>query len=318
MNNLENYSSKDFKKDLSEIWPTGFLGKIDDSISYLIDEYPDSKKNLESPIFIFSAGWRTGSTLLQRLINSNPNAALFGEAFEHHFLWHQLANQIKAFSPLDQGHACYIPMNYNKIKSDIVTDFLRNGFTANTTPPVLCLKRAHQIFIETMLKNPAENVGRKIWGIKLVRSDITVAKYFQWLYPNAKFLFIVRNPYEACNSCLNILKENKFALPLIVGSKYISNSKDYSVHWRHCISGFVKHSGKLNSILIKYEDLRAEKLNEKIEKFLNIKLDFSVLEKKVGGLVNKESLKLNDRVVIDKIAGKYIRKLNYSKDIFTN
>ena len=34
---------------------------------------------MENPVFIFSAGWRTGSTLLQRLLNSHPEILVWGE-----------------------------------------------------------------------------------------------------------------------------------------------------------------------------------------------------------------------------------------------
>ncbi|MGB5821924.1 MAG: sulfotransferase [Saonia sp.] len=311
MSKSKQHTSGPFQDVLSQIWPASFLQGIDKSITYLNKEYPDTEESSQAPIFIFSAGWRTGSTLLQRLVNSDSDVALFGEAFEHLFLWHQLANQFKNFSISDKRHSCYIPENYAKIFPNELDEFLTKAFTANLSPPVSHLKKAHQSFIETLLREPVERVGRKIWGLKLVRSDITIAKYLQWLYPKARFIFLVRNPYDTCNSCLNIIKRNKHALPLIVGSHYISNAHDYAAHWRHCISGFLEESKKLNSIMIKYEDLITGEKIKPISSFLNIKINKNILQNKVGETQKEEQLSEEDRIILEGIAGNQIKILGY-------
>ncbi len=303
--------SENYKDRLKEIWPHYLLEDLDNSLAYLKRQCRGMEESSQSPIFILSAGWRTGSTLIQRLINSNSNVALFGEAFEHHFLWHQLANQLKNFSALEKKYACYIPENYGVVLPEELNEMLTKAFTATLAPPISHLIKAHRSFIEILLKEPVEKVGREIWGLKLVRSNIDVAKYLQFLYPRARFIFLVRNPYDACNSCLNIIKGDAKAFPLMVDSHYISNATDYAIHWKHCVSGFLEHYNKLNAMIIKYEELRTGKATESISNFLDLTLDEDVLLNKVSVTKIHEQLTVENRMIIKNIAGEQIKALDY-------
>ncbi|MEO0535490.1 MAG: hypothetical protein AAF215_16660 [Cyanobacteria bacterium P01_A01_bin.123] len=48
-------------------------------VRYLDLKYDNSVA--DSPIFVFSAGWRSGSTLLQRLVMSDKSVVIWGELF---------------------------------------------------------------------------------------------------------------------------------------------------------------------------------------------------------------------------------------------
>jgi len=297
---------------ISKLPASHLLHSIDASLKYLNEEkLAGFVESVESPIFIFAAGWRSGSTLLQRLINSDQRVALFGEAYEHFFLWQQFANQIKNFGEIESKHSCYVPENYVKILPHELDEFLTKAFTATLAPPVSAFKKAHLAFFDALMKKPIENVGRSIWGLKLVRSDIEVAKYFQWLYPKARFIFLVRNPYHAGNSCLNIISRIKDAFPIILRETYITNAYDYAHHWKHCVSSFLAEKDSLNAMFIKYEDLKNEKTVNEIEGFLNIKVRKNVLKRVVGATKKKEGLSKKDRDIITEVAQQQILTLGY-------
>ena len=56
----------------------------------------DSNDN-EEPIFLLSAGWRSGSTLLQRLIMSDPRVLIWGEPYDECGMVQAMAGTMTAF-----------------------------------------------------------------------------------------------------------------------------------------------------------------------------------------------------------------------------
>ena len=48
-------------------------------IERLASLIPDDGDDVDEPVFLFSAGWRSGSTLLQRLIMSDASIFVWGE-----------------------------------------------------------------------------------------------------------------------------------------------------------------------------------------------------------------------------------------------
>ena len=53
----------------------------------------------DAPIFLLSAGWRSGSTMLQRLLMSDPGVLIWGEPYDECGLVQALAGCAKAFRP---------------------------------------------------------------------------------------------------------------------------------------------------------------------------------------------------------------------------
>ena len=65
----------------------------------------DDADDPAEPIFILAAGWRAGSTLLQRMVLANRRTLVWGEPYAHADLAGSLSRQIRAFSaawPQDQ------------------------------------------------------------------------------------------------------------------------------------------------------------------------------------------------------------------------
>src|SRR5688572_16478810 len=53
----------------------------------------------DGPVFILSSGWRTGSTLVQRLVMSSNTILVWGEPYAHCGHIRRLASALQAFTP---------------------------------------------------------------------------------------------------------------------------------------------------------------------------------------------------------------------------
>ena len=165
------------------------------SITSGVSELGDLRKNDadsdgDSPIFLLSAGWRAGSTLLQRLIMSDPKVLLWGEPYDECGIIQAMSRTLKAF------RSGWPPNDYYFSGSKPAS----GDWVANFFPVPACLQRGHRAFFETTFAEPAKLTGAERWGIKEVRLNVEHARYLRWVYPNARFLFLFRNPLDAYRS----------------------------------------------------------------------------------------------------------------------
>ena len=148
------------------------------------------KYDSHAPIFILSAGWRSGSTLLQRLLCSSGEAVIWGEPLGDFATIPRLAHTLEPAAhgwPPDDYFSSYYDLNEFGSK-----------WIANVTPPFHYLRVAHQALLYQWLGGPAaEQYQCEKWGMKEVRLTIEHAYYLRWIFPKSKFLFIVRNPVHA-------------------------------------------------------------------------------------------------------------------------
>ncbi|HEX5446610.1 MAG TPA: sulfotransferase [Pirellulales bacterium] len=151
----------------------------------------------EEPIFVLAAGWRSGSTLLQRLLM--PRAFLWGEPFGHAGLIEDLARPLAAFG------GAWPPDAY--FYGGQPAGALAERFIANLYPDPQSLLDAHLAYFERLLIEPARHAANSQsltqptrWGLKEVRLSADHAAYLKWLFPRAKLLFLIRNPWDAYRS----------------------------------------------------------------------------------------------------------------------
>src|SRR3954451_10754437 len=83
----------------------------------------------DSPIFVLGSGWRTGSTLVQRMINATPGTLIWGEPYSEGALVQRLAESIAFLDP-ENGR-------FNgRILPDDAEPPGGDEWTANLTPPL--------------------------------------------------------------------------------------------------------------------------------------------------------------------------------------
>ena len=282
--------------------------KLSNALNCIEKRWPDlisfSEDN-EFPVFIFSAGWRSGSTLLQRLVISSGEIAIWGEPLGEAAFIPRLGRSLSEISLTWPSDDFFF---YN---SDMKN--LNNQWIANIAPEIQYLRTSHRLmFKEWLGKSAQEKFGVKRWGLKEVRLSIDHARYLKWLFPDARFLFIYRNPFDAYKSW----KGNRWRG---VWPGYYSRSPvAFARHWKILLEGFIKNYREVDGYMIKFEDLISQRVElQKIAEHLQVeKLDPSVLEKKVGSpdstkAPKKKRLTLYDRIIISTICGSLMKKLGY-------
>jgi hypothetical protein len=225
----------------------------------------------EEPIFLLSAGWRSGSTLLQRLIMSDSRVLIWGEPYDECGMIQALAETMKAFRP------GWPPKEYYYDGSP--SNQLSGKWIANLFPSPEDLRKAHRAMFDILFAEPARHAGASRWGIKEVRLGIEHSVYLRWLYPRARFVLLYRNPLDAYQSYCRYGRNWYNTWP----DKPVFTPTIFGEHWRELMSGFLKGGEQLGALVIRYEDLIEGRMPlEELERHLEIRIEHSLLKTKVG------------------------------------
>lgn len=140
-------------------------------------------------IFIF-AQTRSGSTLLQRAINQTENVCIYGEH----------GGMLNGFAE------AYYGTDLRGSRNDLVTLIDPNMFA----PCLSCIEgkpfKQHMRNFLTSVLNPNPEYAHR-WGFKEVRYKGAQCRVFEMLvelFPSAKFVFLVRDPYEQIQSIMSV------------------------------------------------------------------------------------------------------------------
>ena len=256
----------------------------------------------ERPIFVLSAGWGSGSTLVQRLIISSKDALIWGEPLDISATVHRMSNTLIPFRPEWPPQEHFLP--------ERAADKLSREWIANLVPPIEDLKSSHRLFFSNWLGKNALESGYSRWGLKEVRLTIDHARYLKWLYPEAKFVFVYRDLFRCYNSCrrrrdwYSVWPKYK-ATPIVA----------FAHHWTHLVSGFLDGFEEVGGMLLRYEDLIADGYGlEALKEYLDLEnIDEELLKKNVGARSKYRSpLIYPEKVILQSIGGKMRRELKYT------
>ncbi len=174
------------------------------NIGYGLDELAKATANLakiihhddEEPIFLFATGWRTGSTLMQRVLVTDPNLLLWGEPHGRMGIMNRLGDMVASFDQRIAPDDVVL-----KAKVDMK---LSGEWIANLYPRTSVIREALQSMVYEWLGRPAKELGYKRWGMKEVRLGHEDAALLRWLFPKAKFVVITRNPHDSYRSAMQL------------------------------------------------------------------------------------------------------------------
>lgn len=243
-----------------------------DALAGRID--PTALAPSDEPLFVFSAGWRSGSTLLQRLIISAGTYFLWGEPYSRANLVQSLAESLR---PLASG---WPPEDhlYDAEKLSNSPEALSQAWIANMFPPLETLLAAHRSLLSTWLAPPTDQ-SHLGWGMKEVRVSAAYAAYLRLLYPHAKIIFLVRDPVAAYAS----YRSRPFWYERWPSSQ-VRTPRAFGRVWCRLAGSFMTHHEELGALLIRYEDLLADPATaDRLEQLLGAPIDRTVLTTRVDG-----------------------------------
>jgi hypothetical protein len=195
-----------------------------------------------APVFILSAGWRSGSTLLQRMVMANnPDIIIWGEPYAAASPILALADQLRPFSDRWPDPASFVEEH----GADLAAEWV-----ANLYPPAASFRAAHLSYVETLFAQPARDLGRRQWGLKEVRFGADQVRYLRWLYPQAKFVFLVRDPLDAYRSY-----RSRLSWYARWPDRMVSNPYDFGAHWARLCRDFLMLERQSVGPLVRYEAL---------------------------------------------------------------
>lgn len=142
-----------------------------------------------SPVFVFGCAWRSGSTLLQRLINSSREVLVWGEnAAMTGFLMRIQDNLSRWSSLIERQHKNY-------------ETHLDNGWIANLNPapPEPALEASRSYFLSYYCAATLK-LGYERWGFKEVRHGAAHAKFLLECFPRGRVVFLLRDPRDVLAS----------------------------------------------------------------------------------------------------------------------
>jgi hypothetical protein len=145
---------------------------------------------MEDKIVLICATGRSGSTTLQRIINTIPNSNICGENYG------AINSILDFYNKLHCTSRDYVPGHYNPATyEDIVSKNVKpawyNSYKINE------MEEQIRKLIITMFKNKPET---KLWGFKEIRYDnkrIHLIKFFKSLFPQTKVIIQIRGNLNA-------------------------------------------------------------------------------------------------------------------------
>jgi hypothetical protein len=264
----------------------------------------------ESPIFLLATGWRTGSTLLQRIIVTDPKLLLWGEPFGEMAMFSTLVevlSRLSTFPNLSQLWA-----GEDLTSSAETSALMAQSWIATLYPTGMDLRIALRAFLSRWLGRPATERGFSRWGFKEVRLGATEALLLRWLYPNAKFVILSRHPFNCYRSLADSGWHHVYHRRPDIR---VDSAAGFARHWNRLALSWSELPAGFPSVHIRYEDLVQGKVDfRELESWLGIKVnEETALSVVVGQTSIRQTLSWFERFVITSEATPGMRALGYSK-----
>ena len=142
------------------------------------------------PVFVISAGWRSGSTAVQRLITASGEAFVWGEPFPTSRLLPRL-QRIAAEAPVIDGRPDRVLGEGEALPS------LSESWIAMRGPTAPFLTLGVQALFESVYWTPLRDTAFKTWGVKEVVATPDQIRFLMDTFTQATFVCLVRDPKAA-------------------------------------------------------------------------------------------------------------------------
>lgn len=216
------------------------------------------------PVFVFSSSWRSGSTLLQRFITSTGEVLVWGETGG---ALNALSDALAGWEQITADSTSRFPGGiggkgeaaYGKFVAVPKTEHA-GLWIANLSPPYADIVAGLRGMFDTLYRQRAQDLGYPRWGFKETRCNPSTARQMQTLFPEARFVFLVRNPMDAI---LSIKRRDWMGRQ--AGHATL---KYYAEHWR---TRSMKFRQADFGLTLRYEDFIADPaLQKRVLEYLEI------------------------------------------------
>lgn len=233
---------------------------------------------------------------------SGPGVLIWGEPYDECGLVQSLA---QAMRPFREG---WSPTDY--LYDGRPTTDLTGEWIANLFPSLTAWRSGQRALFDTMYAEPAHHAGALNWGIKEVRLTVEHCHYLRWIYPNARFVFLLRHPLDAYRSYVRYGRSWYDTFP----DHPVFTPSVFGDHWGRVADGFKRDAATLNALVIKYEDLVNGSFNlSQLERHLGFKLDPNVLARKIAGTSDGAEIPVNrlERWLLKRAVGEAAAHFGY-------
>lgn len=150
------------------------------------------------PVFVLSSSWRSGSTLLQRYVTASGEVLVWGETGG---ALNALRDALGDWEQITAPSARRFPGGTGGKGEEAFRAFVAapksdhaGQWIANLTPPYADIAAELRAMLLKVYGTRASELGYPRFGIKETRCDLATARCLRTLFPDAKFVFLVRDP----------------------------------------------------------------------------------------------------------------------------
>jgi hypothetical protein len=236
-------------------------------------EKPEPREEDSSPLFVLATGWRTGSTLLQRILMTDPRLMLWGEPLGRFGLLTRFSEAVCGVQPGWPPDEFWVDQ---RPPEDLPTRWIANLF-----PPGEDFRASLRALFDRWLGEPARLRGYTRWGFKEVRLGAAEGVLLRWLYPSARFVVVSRDPVEAYRSVKGSARD--WTLYARWPDRRVDCLVSFARHWDSLASSWSDAPPNLAPFVFRYEDLIAGGDFAPLANGLGLRLDPArALEARVG------------------------------------
>ncbi|MBI4667521.1 MAG: sulfotransferase [Nitrospinae bacterium] len=255
----------------------------------------------ERPVFIFASGQRTGSTLLQRLLNTHRDIHIWGEhsgGLEPGLARNlRMARQGLEIAATRDGGAEQFE-SYRKNRAD--------QWMAAMTPPGPWDDVFRDVFIDLYAGAARDIFGKRRWGFKETLYDAADARFLAGLFPSCRIIFLFRDVQETYRS----MRRNSAISPFFSIDTFVGQ-------WVRIVTSFLENAGdKPNVTMAPFSQLIKDprEAMEMVAGFLEVDadgFDMGIIKNVIPGApeINCPAPNEEELEFIERVAGETRREL---------